>query len=534
MTAPPSQPAIPQNAWDRIPVPELGSWTPSKTVSVVIPAYDAAEELPLTLAALGAQTYPADLLDVVVVDDGNEPSLEVPTSVGEVAIKALRVDAAEKVGFGAGQARARGAQAATGELLLFLDADIVADPEHVEAHARWHHVIDYAATLGTRTFVDVGGISAEALASASAAGEGLGALVADREQQDHDWIEEMLAETDELREPRADLWRVGVGSSIGMPAALYHACGGYPAFGVRGIEDVTFGYRLFTAGAVLVPDRAAHCWHQGERFLSDAASKKAAQRTRRPYAANNLPYRAHRKPKPGRSYTVPTLVVEVPLDAASTAKPEALACVEALLASDTADAAIGMTAPQGDPVRERLALWMAGQERVVVTDAATWAKAHPLSPVRVSVPPATLVGPTTLSRLWAELEEYRVGAVRAAEGEPPLRAVATRALRRAERLATDPREVDHLIATLFGEVERSAAELDLDGAGAPAPPGAGSHRDAEVAALEAQVEALRARRAVRLAEAFGALRRARRPREIGGALRRIGRALGPNPRGPVA
>ncbi len=533
MSASPSQPAIPHNEWDRIPVPELGSWAPSKTVSVVIPAYDAAEELPLTLAALGAQTYPAGLLDVVVVDDGNEPALEVPTRVGEIRVRALRVDPAEKLGFGAGQARALGAEAARGELLLFLDADIVADPDHVEAHARWHHVIDYAATLGTRTFVDFAGIDAARLAAA-AAGEGIAALVADRAQQDHDWIEEMLAETDELREPRADLWRVGVGSSIAMPAALYHACGGYPAFGVRGIEDVTFGYRLFTAGAVLVPDRAAHCWHQGERFLADVASKKAAQRTRRPYAANNLPYRVHRKPKPGRSYTVPTLVVEVPVDAASTSKPEALACVEALLASDTADAAIGLTAPEGDPVRERLALWMAGQERVVVTDAATWAQAHPLSPARVTVPPATRVGPTTLSRLWAVLEEYRVGAVRTPEGEPPLRAVATRALRRARHLASDPREVDGLVATLFGEVERSAAELDLDGAGAPARPGAGTSRDEEVVALEAQLEALRARRAVRLAEAFGALKRARRPREVGGALRRIGRALGRNRGGSVA
>ncbi|MFO8075774.1 MAG: hypothetical protein R6T85_06615, partial [Egibacteraceae bacterium] len=315
---------------------------------------------------------------------------------------------------------------------------------------------------------------------------------------------------------------------------LYEACGGYPAFGVRGIEDVTFGYRLFTAGAVLVPDRAAHCWHQGQRFLADVAAKQAAQRARRPVATNHLPFRVHREPKPGRTYTVPTLVVEVAVDAVSTTEAEALACVEALLASDTADAAIGVTGEAGDVVRERLALWMAGQERVTVTDAETWARAHPLSPARVSVAPGTQVGPTTLSRLWAELEEYRLGAVRTPEGDPPLRAVATRALRRAERLATGPGEVDGLVATLFGEAVRDAAELDLGDAAGRVASWAPAGRQERVAALEAQVAALRGRRALRLAEAFGTLRRARRPREVGGALRAIGRAMGPNRPRPVA
>jgi cellulose synthase/poly-beta-1,6-N-acetylglucosamine synthase-like glycosyltransferase len=58
------------NDWSAIEVPELGAWRPVRPVSVVIPAYDCQPALDLVLAALARQTYPADLLDVVVVDDG--------------------------------------------------------------------------------------------------------------------------------------------------------------------------------------------------------------------------------------------------------------------------------------------------------------------------------------------------------------------------------------------------------------------------------------------------------------------------------
>ena len=59
---------------------ELGRWRPELTVSVVIPAYQCQASLDLTLAALAGQTYPAELLEVVVVDDDSDPTLELPPS----------------------------------------------------------------------------------------------------------------------------------------------------------------------------------------------------------------------------------------------------------------------------------------------------------------------------------------------------------------------------------------------------------------------------------------------------------------------
>src|SRR5678809_217492 len=67
-----------RNDWGPLQPPPIGGWTPSRTVSVVIPAYDCQDKLDLTLASLTAQTYPADLLDVVVVDDGSPQPLALP------------------------------------------------------------------------------------------------------------------------------------------------------------------------------------------------------------------------------------------------------------------------------------------------------------------------------------------------------------------------------------------------------------------------------------------------------------------------
>ena len=67
-----------RNDWSVLQPPEIGAWTPTRTVSVVIPAYNCQESLNLTLAALAHQTYPAELLEVVIADDTSEPPIELP------------------------------------------------------------------------------------------------------------------------------------------------------------------------------------------------------------------------------------------------------------------------------------------------------------------------------------------------------------------------------------------------------------------------------------------------------------------------
>jgi glycosyltransferase involved in cell wall biosynthesis len=88
------------------------------TVSVVLPARNAAATLPAALAALAAQERPPD--EVIVVDDG---SIDDTVAIARASPVVSAVLCQEPSGPGA--ARNRGAAAARGDVLAFTDADCV-------------------------------------------------------------------------------------------------------------------------------------------------------------------------------------------------------------------------------------------------------------------------------------------------------------------------------------------------------------------------------------------------------------------------
>ena len=59
-----------------------------------------------------------------------------------------------KTGWGRANALHTGAAESTGEILHWLDSDMVVFPDHVAAQARWHHAVPYAVTLGYKRFVE--------------------------------------------------------------------------------------------------------------------------------------------------------------------------------------------------------------------------------------------------------------------------------------------------------------------------------------------------------------------------------------------
>jgi len=85
-------------------------------VSVVVPAYNASYIIGKCLAALRRQTYPHDLFEIIVVDDGSsDDTAKIASSMG---IKVL-----VQPNQGPAVARNLGAEEARGELVLFTDSD---------------------------------------------------------------------------------------------------------------------------------------------------------------------------------------------------------------------------------------------------------------------------------------------------------------------------------------------------------------------------------------------------------------------------
>lgn len=96
--------------------------TQKPTVSVVIPAYNAAEFLGEALDSVLAQTYQP--LEVIVVDDGSEDDIQ--EVVGAYSGKVTYIH--KPHGGGCGGTRNVGIRAAKGEWIAFLDADDVWKP----------------------------------------------------------------------------------------------------------------------------------------------------------------------------------------------------------------------------------------------------------------------------------------------------------------------------------------------------------------------------------------------------------------------
>jgi len=101
-------------------------------VSVIVPTYRRPDALRATLEALVAVEHPTELMEVVVVDDGAEAATEAV--VERSARDGFRIRYASQEQRGAASARNLGAQLATGNVLVFLDDDMLVEPDHIAQH----------------------------------------------------------------------------------------------------------------------------------------------------------------------------------------------------------------------------------------------------------------------------------------------------------------------------------------------------------------------------------------------------------------
>jgi cellulose synthase/poly-beta-1,6-N-acetylglucosamine synthase-like glycosyltransferase len=125
-----------RNAWDQIPVWKLPeSILFSTRVSILIPARNEANQLPACLQSLYQQSYPAHLMEIIVIDDFSEDETaqiakdQTDSRVHLLQLKDLFEAGAQnsykKLGITAGVNQARG------ELILTIDADCTAPPDWV-------------------------------------------------------------------------------------------------------------------------------------------------------------------------------------------------------------------------------------------------------------------------------------------------------------------------------------------------------------------------------------------------------------------
>jgi len=212
----------------------------SLTVSVVIPAYNAADSLPACLAALQQQTFPPR--EIIVVDDAStDQTAKLAAGYG---VRVLQPAGRR----GPAAARNAGAQAAQGDLIAFTDADCAPDPE-------------WLAEL-TGPFTDPEVIGAKGVYRTRQT-----ELVARFVQQEYESKYQRMA-----RRPTIDFIDT---YSAAYRRAIFLENGGFDAaFPVPSVEDQEFSFRLAAKGYKLIFIPSARVAHRHDRSLFEYLRRK--------------------------------------------------------------------------------------------------------------------------------------------------------------------------------------------------------------------------------------------------------------------
>ncbi|HVG30759.1 MAG TPA: glycosyltransferase [Pyrinomonadaceae bacterium] len=213
-------------------------------ISVVVPARDAAAHLPRCLDALLNSHYPR--FEIVVVDDAStDATADIARSRG---CTVLRLAAQG----GPAAARNRGARAARGDLLLFVDADVEVRGDTV-ARAAAH-------------FVTPGDAATNAGGSKTVAGEGVAAVFgsyddAPAETNFASQFKNLFHHyTHQHSSRRASTFWAGCGA---VRRDAFDAVGGFDArrYARPSVEDIELGYRLRRAGFPVALDPELQAKH---------------------------------------------------------------------------------------------------------------------------------------------------------------------------------------------------------------------------------------------------------------------------------
>lgn len=199
------------------------------TISVVIPAYNAAACLPHALDSVLAQTFPAH--EIIVVDDG---STDATAAVMQPYLAHARVRYQRQANAGPSAARNQGVAIASADWVAFLDADDWYYPARLARHAQMiaaDPALDFL--VGNFDYRDSAGRLMRASMSTSALGRELLAGHGDHGQAiiEGDTLGRFIAE--QFSDTRM----------LTLPRATFIELGGFP-LELKICEDVVFLLRL--------------------------------------------------------------------------------------------------------------------------------------------------------------------------------------------------------------------------------------------------------------------------------------------------
>lgn len=240
-------------------------------VSVIVPTYNRKEVLHVVISALLQQNYPK--YEIIVVDDGSDDGTNrlIQDMIKKYPI--IRYAYQENRGFRVARARNLGGKLAHGEIVLFLDGDIVALPDlianHVKALKNCDVVLGYTAAYSNREAYNLDEIKNRIVSGASS----LCNIRVIKEFRHSLFVDSNKNNSDHNK----DIWGFFVANNFSTWKHLFCKEQFNESFVGWGAEDEEYGYRLYTKGNKIKMDincTGLHMEHPEEKLTGIYTSSK--------------------------------------------------------------------------------------------------------------------------------------------------------------------------------------------------------------------------------------------------------------------
>jgi chondroitin synthase len=288
-------------------------------VSIVIPVYNRRDKLFKTIAAIVHQSYPAELIEVIIADDGSSDSPEDAIELFKSNLSIKHVHQ-EDLGYRLSEVRNLGVDTAKHEHIIILDCDMLPEPQLVESYMRFMHVTDQAILVGPRRYVNSDNITFQniltninsALSLPSVCNE-TGMIPEGDQQPSVDWrYLRLYPDSNDLRTSRQP-FRAFCGGNVCFSKHLIERIGKFDeSFTAWGGEDTEFGYRAYLEGYYFVPVNEAMALHQEPPNGSNETDREGGRAITNDMVVEKVPNH-YRKYRHDRIYERPKVSIYVPV-----------------------------------------------------------------------------------------------------------------------------------------------------------------------------------------------------------------------------
>ncbi|MFE7622478.1 glycosyltransferase family 2 protein [Streptomyces sp. NPDC057509] len=231
-------------------------------VSLIIPSFNSRNALEVCLTSLNHQRLgPADSLEIVVVDDGSDDGTRSMVENFSCKFPLRCIHKPRTPESGRSAARNTAIEAATGDLVVMIDADEVVPPTCVAEHIRYHEHRPDLVVLGPRGYFAEGHIDLERLGSEFTF-DALPPVIGGDSRGG------VLAKLSHNLNNMATCWHYLFSCNASVRREHLSAVGGFEeSFTGWGLEDSELGYRLRQRGLAFAYNPQAVLYHQHAQVL---------------------------------------------------------------------------------------------------------------------------------------------------------------------------------------------------------------------------------------------------------------------------